>query len=130
MVVCTRLNKRCSSHTFHLLQIWTSKTFSVSFTPYFVLILSKEILSQFSTLIIHMPNYERTIFSPKGSMAVFRLKSSMPFKLDLGLQNIPHLSQNNPSNRNPKLNMKTSVEVLSIICLPQEPSSVGHCHYK
>ena len=26
--------------------------------------------------------------------------------------------------------MKTSLEVLSIICLPHEPASVGHCHYK
>ena len=44
---------------------------------------------------------------------------------------IIHLSQNNPSERNPKLKMKTSsLEVLNTICPPQEPTSVGHCHYK
>jgi hypothetical protein len=26
--------------------------------------------------------------------------------------------------------MKTSLEVLNIICPSQEPTSVGHCHYK
>jgi hypothetical protein len=33
-----------------------------------------------------------------------------------------YLSQNNPSKRNPKLNMKMSLEVLNIICPPQEPT--------
>jgi hypothetical protein len=51
-----------------------------------------------------------------------KLKSSMPFKISL--------SQNNPSKRNPKLKMKTLFEVLNIICPSQEPTSVGHCHYK
>jgi serine/threonine protein kinase len=45
-----------------------------------------------------------------------------PFKI--------YLSENNPSKCNPKLKMKTSLEVLNIICLPQEPTSVGHCNYK
>ena len=45
-----------------------------------------------------------------------------PFKL--------YLFQNNPSEHNPKLRMKTSFEVLDIIWPPQEPTSVGHCHYK
>ena len=40
-----------------------------------------------------------------------RLKSSMPFKT--------YLSQYNPSKCNPKLKMKTSLEVLNIICPPQ-----------
>jgi hypothetical protein len=30
----------------------------------------------------------------------------------------------------PNLKMKTSLEVLDIICPPQEPPSVGHRHYK
>ena len=34
-----------------------------------------------------------------------------------------------PSKRNLKLKMKTSLEVLNILCLPQEPTSVGHCQY-
>ena len=46
-----------------------------------------------------------------------RLKLSLPFKCDLALQNIP-FSQNNPSKRNPKLKMKTSLEVLDLICPP------------
>ena len=41
-----------------------------------------------------------------------------------------HLSQNNPSKCDLKLKMKTSLEVLNVICPPQEPTSVGHCHYK
>ena len=57
-----------------------------------------------------------------------RLKSSMPFKRDLALQNIP--LQNNPSKRNPNLKLKASVEVLNIIYLSQEPTSVGHCDYE
>ena len=35
-----------------------------------------------------------------------------------------------PSKRNPKLKMKMSLEVLHIISPPQEPTNVGHCHYK
>ena len=39
--------------------------------------------------------------------------------------------KNNPSKRNPKLKTKTSsLEVLYVICPSQEPTSVGHCHYK
>jgi hypothetical protein len=45
-----------------------------------------------------------------------------PFKI--------YVSQNNPSKRNPKLKMKMSLEILNIICMSQEPTSVGHCHYK
>ena len=45
-----------------------------------------------------------------------------PFKI--------YLSQHNPSKRNPKLKMKTSLEVLNIICMSQEPTSIGHCNYK
>jgi hypothetical protein len=30
----------------------------------------------------------------------------------------------------PQIEMKTTLEVLNIICLPEEPTSVGHCHYK
>jgi hypothetical protein len=41
-----------------------------------------------------------------------------------------YLSQNNPSKRNPNLEMKTSLKVLNIICLAQESTSVGHRHYK
>ena len=42
-----------------------------------------------------------------------RLKSSMPFKRDLVI------SQNSPSKHNPDLKMKTSLEVLNILCPPQ-----------
>jgi hypothetical protein len=45
-----------------------------------------------------------------------------PFKL--------HLSQNNPSKCNPILKTKMSLEVLNIICMLEEPTSVGHRHYK
>ena len=48
-----------------------------------------------------------------------RLKSSMPFERDWALQNIPSLSQNNSSKRNPKLWMMTKttlLEVLNLIC--------------
>ena len=39
-----------------------------------------------------------------------------------------YTSQNNPTK--PNLKLKISLEVLDIICPPQEPTSVGHCHYK
>jgi hypothetical protein len=52
----------------------------------------------------------------------------MPFKCDLALQNIP-LSKE-PFKTHPYLKMKTSLEVLNIICPPQELESVGHCQYK
>ena len=58
-----------------------------------------------------------------------RLKSSMPFKRDLGLQNKP-LSKQPFKTQPPKLKMKMSLEVLIIIYPPQEPTSVGHCHYE
>ena len=38
--------------------------------------------------------------------------------------------KNNPSKCNPKLKMKTSLEVLDVICLPQEPASTWRYHYK
>jgi hypothetical protein len=41
-----------------------------------------------------------------------------------------YTSQNNPSKCNPKVKMKTSLEVLNTICPPQEPTRVGHYHYK
>jgi hypothetical protein len=34
------------------------------------------------------------------------------------------------SECNPKLKMETSLEVLNKFCPPQEPTSIGHCHYK
>ena len=37
-----------------------------------------------------------------------------------------YLSQNNPSKCNPKVKMKASLEVITIICMSQEPISVGH----
>ena len=51
-----------------------------------------------------------------------RLKSSILFKCDLALQNIPL------SKQQPQIENKTSLEVLNIICLPQVPTSVGHHH--
>ena len=43
---------------------------------------------------------------------------------------IIYLFQNNPSKCNPELKVKTLFEVLNVVCLPQKPTSVGHCHYK
>ena len=54
-----------------------------------------------------------------------RLEGGQPLMVFL-----PYLSQNNPSKRNPELKLKTSLEVLSIICPRQEPKSASHCHYK
>jgi hypothetical protein len=33
-------------------------------------------------------------------------------------------------NATPKLKLKMSLEVLNMIYMSQEPTSVGHCHYK
>ena len=58
-----------------------------------------------------------------------RLRSSMPFKCGVALQNMP--LYNNSTKRNPKLKTKmTSLEVLDTICASQEPTSAGRCHYK
>jgi hypothetical protein len=38
--------------------------------------------------------------------------------------------KNNPSKYNPELKMTTLLEVINAIRMPQEPTSVGHCHYK
>jgi hypothetical protein len=53
----------------------------------------------------------------------------MPFKRDLAFQNIP-LSKK-PFKMQPQIeNEDGPLEVLNIICPPQEPRSVGHYHYK
>ena len=57
-----------------------------------------------------------------------RLKSSMPFKRIWPFQ--IYLSQNGLSQRNSKSKMKMSLKVLDMICLEQEPTIEGHCHYK
>ena len=44
------------------------------------------------------------------------------------LQNVPRSKQ--PFKMQPQIETKTSLEVLNLICPPQEPTSVGHCHYK
>ena len=55
-----------------------------------------------------------------GFRLVFKMRSLMPFKRDLALQNIP--LSNNLSKHNPELEMNTSLEVHNIICPPQEPT--------
>jgi hypothetical protein len=45
-----------------------------------------------------------------------------PFKI--------YLSQIGPSKHSPELKMKTSLEVLNVIHMPQEPTSIRHCHSK
>ena len=52
-----------------------------------------------------------------------QLKSSMPCKRDLALQNIPLSKQ--PFETQPQIEN----EVINIICPPQEPISTRHCHY-
>ena len=64
-----------------------------------------------------------------GWQAMFKIEAFNALQMRFGPFKI-YLSQNNPSGHNPKLKMKTSLEVLNIICPPQEPTSVGHCHYK
>jgi hypothetical protein len=58
---------------------------------------------------------------------MFKIEVFNALQTRFGPSNI-YLSQNNPSKYNPKL--KTSLEILNIFRLPQEPTSVGHCHYK
>ena len=77
---------------------------------------------------IFLSKWRRQLGVDVGGMQCSRLKSSMPFKCDLALSK--YTSLNNPSGHDPKLKMRTSLEVLNIICPPQEPTSVGHCHYK
>jgi len=51
--------------------------------------------------------------------AMFKIEVFNAFQMQFG-----------PSKCNPKLKMKTSLEVLNISYMSQEPTSVGHCHYK
>jgi hypothetical protein len=44
------------------------------------------------------------------------------------IQNTPPSKQAFKSN--PEMKMKTSLEVLNVICPPQKPTNVGHYHYK
>ena len=57
-----------------------------------------------------------------------RLKTSLPFKRHLTLQNLRLLKQ--PFKMQPQFEMNTSLEVLNLIYMSQEPTSVRHCHYK
>jgi hypothetical protein len=60
---------------------------------------------------------------------MFKIEVFDAFQMRFGPSKYTSL-KTNPSKRNPKLNMKTSLEVLGIMCPPQEPTSVGYCHYK
>ena len=60
------------------------------------------------------------------SQSVFKIEVFNALQMWFGPSNI-YLSQTNPSKHNPEFKMKTSLEVLNIIYLPQEPTSVGHC---
>ena len=64
-----------------------------------------------SSKIISVYNGIREYFI--RSQQCLRLKSSMLFKRDLGLKNIPLSKQ--PFTMQPKLNMKTTLVVLNII---------------
>jgi hypothetical protein len=61
---------------------------------------------------------------------VFKIKVFNALQTRFGPSKYPSL-KHNPSNRNPKLTMKTtSLEVLYNIIYPsQDLTSVGHCHY-
>ena len=75
-------------------------------------------------------SFLRRRFANFWSTAVFKIEvfecpsnTIRPFKI--------YLFQNNPSKRNPKLKMNTSLKVLNIIFMSQKPPrSEGHCHYK
>ena len=76
-----------------------------------------------------------TLLGPKdftlgyGSLAVLKIGSLRCPSNAISAFKI-YLSQNNPSKRNPKLKMNTSLEVLNIIYPPKERTSAGYCHYK
>ena len=72
----------------------------------------------------HVIRLTRAIYNDHKWLRVFKELSLQcpsstiwPFKI--------YLSQNSPSKRNPNLKMNTSLEVLNMICPPQEPTSIG-----
>ena len=58
---------------------------------------------------------------------VFKIEVFNALQMRFGPSNT-YLFENNLPQRNPNLKMMTPVEVLNIICLPQEPTSVGQCY--
>ena len=69
--------------------------------------------------IVAFFNVHRLICSSNDKGAVFKIEVFIVLQTRYGPSK--HTSpQNNPSKRNPKLKMKTSLEVLNIICPPQK----------
>ena len=80
-------------------------------------------VATFLTPDIHVYSWDfPKVFKIQVFNALQNSNAIWPFKIDL--------SQKTPPKSNPKLKMKTSLKVLNRICPPQEPTSVGHCHYK
>ena len=85
----------------------------------------------------HFPNqFHKTLFQVPHNFhgdrggPVFKIEVFHALQTQFGPSKYMPLSQNSPSKCNPKLKMKTPLEVIDIIGLPQEPTDVGHCHYK
>jgi hypothetical protein len=56
---------------------------------------------------------------------VFKIEVFIALQMRVGPPDYRYLSQKSPSKHNPNLKLKTSLEVLNIICPPQEPTSIG-----
>ena len=61
--------------------------------------------------------------------AMFKIEVFNALQMRLGPSKYTSL-KHNPSKRNPKLKMKTSLKVLNLICPPQGPTNIRQCHYK
>jgi hypothetical protein len=68
-------------------------------------------------LVVWLLNLPEIEVAFEGLNQCLRLKSSMPFKI--------YLSQNNSSNRNPKMKMKTSLEILNTIAHHKNQQAYG-----
>jgi hypothetical protein len=63
------------------------------------------------------------------STLVFKIEVFNALQMRFGPSKYTSL-QKKPSKRNPKLKMKTLLEVLNKLDSAQEPTSVGHCQYQ
>ena len=66
---------------------------------------------------------------PKGIPTVFKIEVFNALQTRFGPSKYTSFKIS-PSKRNLKLKMKTSLEVLNIMCPPQEPTCAWHCHCK
>ena len=96
-------------HSFEVYSIDSSKTIGKF----------REVLMNFNRLFLELNRFSLDILGSMVSHPMFKTKVFNALQTRLGPSKYTFL-KTNPSKRNPKLKTKTSLEVLNIICSPQE----------